>query len=197
MLTEYSSLDDIRAFRDKTMKKIEQMLKGWLGCEIRRKKILWKKQKEKTPMTIIFTIDNQKVGFDIIASKTKYGRVGKNSNFSIYTQMETKNGKIYLYFSGDQVDILTPHFRKRYSERFCDKVLLQPDKEKEVPYKRNGNDYILYHNEKSVAIIRPLADDVRVYVTFLHIDMCTSKNYQELLKMVGKKIDEIDIYEWK
>lgn len=67
MLTEYSTRDDIRKFRDKVFLKYEEMKDGWLGKEINRWMLLNRK-KVGHYMVRSFKVDSQEVILEIYPS---------------------------------------------------------------------------------------------------------------------------------
>lgn len=211
MLTEYSSYDDIRKFRDKAIEKLAEMRNGWLGKKIDR----WRTKIHQEQIAnynniqeITFVVDHQKMIFTItpaVDSETK--RVSNKAICSIlHTEVETKSGKKIITFSNGGgmspkknglIVIQTPHATKRFKERCIGWNGTMPDLTDVVKYTRNGTDYELHICFDGVFVTRKIADDIIMYITFLHRNMCTSKNYQELFERAGKAIDEHDIYEWK
>ena len=95
MLTEYSTRDDIRIFRDKVFLKYEEMKLGWLGKDINRWMILNGKKADKCMMRS-FKVENQEVILEIYPSVLQStNRASKKFySFALGTYVETKNGKI-------------------------------------------------------------------------------------------------------
>lgn len=204
MLTEYSSYDDIRKFRDKVHAKYTEMKKGWLGKEIDRAMIKWRQANllkgHFGGIERNFKVDNHLVELAIYPCGYRSGRINKNKfSFALGVSVETKKGKLYYTFpkSVNEIHVYTPHYLKRHKERFDCQFRTDIANQEIVPYVRNGRNYILRICSDSVMITRKIADDIIMYITFLHRNMCTSKNYQELFERAGKAIDEHDIYEWK
>ena len=93
MLTEYSTRDDIRKFRDKVFLKYEEMKDGWLGKEINRWMLLNRK-KVGHYMVRSFKVDNQEVTLEIYPSVIQStNRASKKLySFALGTPVETRNG---------------------------------------------------------------------------------------------------------
>lgn len=199
MLTEYSSYDDIRAFRKKVLSKYEEMKDGWLGKEINRWMIKTRR-KHNTYFIREFKVDNQVVRLEAFPAVVQlYDRISKNTySFALGTAVETRGGKMWYSFAknNEEIHVYTPHYFKRHKERFNCDALTDFNNTEIVPYKRNGRDYELWVCFDSVMIIRRKEDFV-YHITFLHKDSCTGRHYQNLFERVGKAIDEHDIYEWK
>ena len=199
MLTEYSSYDDIRAFRKKVLYKYEEMKNGWLGKEINRWMIKTRR-KHNTYFIREFKVDNQVVRLEAFPAVVQlYDRISKNTySFALGTAVETRGGKMWYSFAknNEEIHVYTPHYFKRHKERFNCEALTDFNNTEIVPYKRNGRDYELWVCFDSVMIIRRKEDFV-YHITFLHKDSCIGRHYQNLFERVGKAIDEHDIYEWK
>ena len=203
MLTEYSTYDEIRAFRDKVLEKYNDMKVGWLGKEIVRQLLEWKRRggvKSYTKSFVrTFKVDNQEVTFNLTPLIDKDGRlITDKYGFGLSTFVETKQGKMSYTFPKSEKDIhiTTPHYRKRINERFdCDMI---PDiiNCERVPYMRNGRKYELILHKDSVMITRRIEEDIIIFITFLHKDMCTGMNYQNIIERAGTIIDTDDVYEW-
>lgn len=210
MLTEYSSYDDIRKFRDKVIEKYEDIKLRWLEKDI-HKYLLWCKNNinkckvedygEYPTLKRTFKVDGQVIDVEIASLYCdENGRLNKKTfSTGIYTYIETNKGKIRYAFlkNSNDIYIYTPHFMKRRKERFKIHPTMPTTFSEVIPYTRNGNDYELRVCIDSIMITRRVEKDFVKFITFLHKDMCTSKNYQELFERAGKAIDEHDIYEWK
>lgn len=201
MLTEYSSYDDIRKFRDKAREKFSKMYDGWLGKELERERIKWRKLKNFNNNKVItfdrtFKIENQVVKVSFTPSYSPLGDFIK-SHYShcLSTKIETSKGKYTIILGDNVIEILTAHYTKRFKERLGGYVFYQWTDI--IPYTRNGKTYELECSGDGVHITRRVEKDIVKHITILHRDMCTSKNYQELFERAGKAIDEHDIYEWK
>ena len=197
MLTEYSSYDDIRKFRDKAVSKLLEMKKedSWFYKKIRRYIIKIKGKKTCIPLLASFKVDSQEVSVIVFPT---IGKMDKLSHliYLLSVTIETNKGK-NLIILGKEIIIASPHFAKRVFERsdlYKDIILGNCNTTK---YIRNGKEYELILADNSVYISRRPCEDIRHLITFLTKDMCTSKNYQELFERAGKAIDEHDIYKWK
>lgn len=197
MLTEYSSYDDIRKFRDKAVSKLLEMKKkdGWLYKKIRRYIIKIKGKKARIPLFVAFKIDSQEVLVGIFPTIDKMDKLSHLIYVPSVT-IETNKGK-NLVILEEEITIISPHFAKRVFERadLYKEIILGNNNA--TKYIRNGKEYELILANNNVYISRRPCEDVRHLITFLTKDMCTSKNYQELFERAGKAIDEHDIYEWK
>lgn len=190
MLTEYSSIDDIRKFKEKARDKASEIINGSLSNYTRRLLIKSKQNKKFIQgKEIFYSVDRQKVGLNVFATPT--GEI----MMALLTEVETDKGRM-TYELSDPINVHTPHYRRRFKERIGS-CRYGPASKTEVPYIRNGTEYRLQIVGDSVVVVKYIDDDFCVYVTFLHRKMCTSKNYQELFDRVGKRIDEEDVYEWK
>lgn len=202
MLTEYSSYDDIRKFCKKAGEKKDEMYKGWMGEEIYRLILKWKSdnniKKKEFFYERTFKVDNQVVKIEACPVLKGNGDVNKRKvSFRMFTFIETNKGKICVNFSDSQLIMQTPHFQKRSKERIGVDCWSNASDEHKIPYTRNGRKYELHIYGNYVLITKKDKYNVLWYITILHRDMCTSKNYQELFERAGKAIDEHDIYEWK
>lgn len=200
MLTEYSTRNDIRIFRDKVFLKYEEMKLGWLGKDINRWMILNRKKADKCMMRS-FKVENQEVILEIYPSVLQStNRASKKFySFALGTYVETKNGKIWYSFAktNNEIHMYTPHYFKRHKERFMCDYLTDFNNTDIVPYTRNGRKYEFWVCLDSVMVTRRVDDDFIYHITFLHKDQCTGKNYKNLFERIGSVIDECDIYEWK
>jgi hypothetical protein len=199
MLTEYSSYDDIRKFRDKAISKLLEMKSngGWLHKKIRRYVIKIKGQKTHAPAVVTLKVNNQEVLVAIFPSSNNKTDRLSHLIYVLSVTIETNKGKNIVILGDGEIKILSPHFAKRIKERsvFYKDVIL--GNSKTTKYIRNGKEYELSLVDNSVYIARRPCKDIVHLITFLTKDMCTSKNYQELFERAGKAIDEHDIYEWK
>lgn len=200
MITEYSTRNDIRNFRDKVFLKYEEMKAGWLGKEINKWMIANRKKADKC-MVRSFKVENQEVLLEIYPSVFQLtNRASKKLySFALGTSIETSNGKIWYSFAktNNEIHMYTPHYFKRHKERFMCDYLTDFNNTDIVPYTRNGRKYELWVCLDSVMVTRRVDDDFIYHITFLHKDQCTGKNYQNLFERIGSVIDECDIYEWK
>ena len=201
MLTEYSSYDDIRKYRDKVHAKYSETKSGWLGKEISRQMIKWRQswinRMEEIHKT--FKIDNQTVYLRICPYCYDKETMNKRQwCFSLSTEVDTNKGKVVYAFpkTDKEIQVFTPHYTKRFKERYNSSYEVMVSASDKVQYIRNGKKYELLICDESILITRTF-EDIRLFVTFLHRDMCTSKNYQELFERAGKAIEEHDIYEWE
>lgn len=204
MLTEYSNFDDLRKFKRVAFEKYETMKNGWLGKEISKAIKTWRKTKRYSYFNKVFSVEHQKCLLSIFPRFKANGNVDKNKFFfNLITNIETKHGRMTITFvRGDNlIRIGLPHFMKRFKERFDSQCLSSTaftDVVTEiVPYIRNGKKYELLICDDSIIVAKRPEKDIHIFITFLHRDMCNSKNYQALFEMAGKKIDEDDVYEWK
>lgn len=199
MLTEYSSYDDIRKFRDKAFEKLDTMMEGWLGKKIDRLLIEWKRTPPSLLSTsiITLTIEKQKLLFRISPIVNSRGIAKQNFCYTLHTHVETSNGKMTYFIDRNEISVGTPHYFKRRTERFKGDSIPMIDYAEYVQYIRNGRTYELEVLDESVSITRKIESDIRMYITYLSRNMCTGNNYQALLDRVGERIDEDDIYVWK
>lgn len=200
MLTEYSTYDDIRKFRDKVLEKYEDMKRGWLGKKILRQVVLWKRDRKNYSMFQTFKLENQVVELEIYPAFYADGTyTSRWYNFRLCSAFETNKGRVWMMFSKTTDDIYfwTPHCMSRFKERFDSIAIPHVAAMEKVPYERDGKRFEFILHEDSVFIARRPEPDIVICITFLHRDMCTSRNYQELLERAGKDIDEHDIYVWK
>lgn len=211
MLVEKSSLDEIRHFRDTTIKKFAKMFSSWLYKDYQAylKSIKGKSNVKNFVKT--FLVENQTVYIEFFpvyrkCNNVELGATRKTAVFSIYTYVETKRGKLrYSLDDLDEISIMTPHYLSRIDERiFGNPIVLNT--QTTIKYIRNGQEYELTCDNCRVIISKRIQKDIKVLVTCLHKDMCTGKNYQEIFKRIENKeddssinalIDEQDIYEWK
>ena len=201
MLTEYSTYDDIRKFRDKAVERYSDIMRRWLNNKLKRKfdKMRHLKPVNRYDIEFSFVVDHQKI--EVVFSPVEYddGKMDRNTlAVSMITDVETRKGKMTYSFGDatDKIFVGTPHFFKRQRERKTNYMAVL-QKTKSVPYIRNGRKYELYLCDDVVMITRRIEHDIIMFITFLSRDMCTSENYQALLERAGKDIDEHDIYEWK
>lgn len=200
MLTEYSTYDDIRKFRDKASAKFNDMIKGHLGKAIRRKKLEWKKIKSENrqPFYHKFRLDGQELEVLVLPIENEYGRLKDDGFFcNVFTFVDTNNGKTLYEFLPNKktITISSPHYIKRNKERHVYEHGIKYSEN--FPYIRNGRKYELVVCGENVIVCRRVDDDIMIYITLLTKDMCTSNNFQSIFAQAGKVIDEHDIYEWK
>lgn len=204
MLTEYSNYNDIRAFRNKVLEKYAEMKRGWLGKKIDRQMIEWKRNKEAVlkgffvNADLSFKVDHQNVYLRIFpAFHSDKSFYKETFGFTLYTFVETNRGRLRYLFtkSHKEIHIYTPHFQKRFDERHSSHCIPDVVNGEYIPYIRNGRKYELFFHEESdsVCVARRIEDDIIMFITFLHRDMCTGNNYQHLLEQAGQSID---LYEW-
>lgn len=199
MLTEYSTYDDIRKFRDKAVAKSEDMMMDeGMRRLIGRKMIEWSlhRPEHRTPITKRFDIDGQQVEFSITPSEAKDGTIipfSCLSSLSVY--VETRKGRCVYEFHPNIIAILSPHSLSRCRERSI--ATQGAEKTQRHPYIRNGRKYELLTAGENVFVCRRPEPDILIYITLLTKDMCTSRNFQEIFAQAGKDIDEHDIYVWK
>jgi hypothetical protein len=194
MLTEYYNETELVTELNLVSDKLESMKNGWFGEKLLR---LFKKNRQGGKLIQDLTYNKQKYIIEIIwDSSCKKGHFAYN----ITTRMETKNGQIKISFSqkDSPIFLYSPHYRKRYKER-CEQTACFSYDLKGIKYKRNGREYELIDMDTDIVITRrgKQEDRLRYWITALSRDMCTSKNYQELLSRVGSQIDNDDVYEWK
>lgn len=212
MLVENNSIEEIITFKEKVFEKYTKMMYKWLGKKVVKFTIdMHKKSRYENIYGIMeqtFLLENQKMN---ICFEPQYDEKCRCKRFDFYytidTFVETSRGKLSYSFTPDGVDIFTPHYEKRHKERIVPKgTIVLGDEEKQITYRRNGKVYELTIYADTISIRRRLHTDVTLYITCLHKDMCTGKNYQELFKRIENKeddssinaiIDEQDIYEWK
>lgn len=211
MLVEKSSLDEIRHFRDTTIKKFAKMFSSWLYKDYQAylKSIKGKSNVKNFVKT--FLVENQTVYIEFYpvyrkCNNVELGATRKTAVFSIYTYVETKRGKLrYSLDDLDEISIMTPHYLSRIDERILGNPIVL-NTQTTIKYIRNGQEYELTCDNCRVIISKRIQKDIKVLVTCLHKDMCTGKNYQEIFKRIENKeddssinalIDEQDIYEWK
>ena len=200
MLTEYSTYDDIRKFRDRVFEKLESMMDGWLGKKVDRLIVEWRRMHSscRNETIVPFTFEKQKMYFSVSPIENSRGEMKKrNFCYTLRTHIETSKGKMTYFIDRDGINVGTPHYFKRQNERFKGDRIPLSNCLDYVPYIRNGRHYELEIADEFVNITRLIESDVRMFITLLSRDMCTSKNYQALLDRVGKRIDEDDIYIWK
>lgn len=205
MITEYHSDKEIYKEIDGCRNKFNEMWVSWLSNDvmryIRKNKRRAKENSIMTP-TKTFKYKNQVYG---IRFMYHYGL--KKLMCSLSTQVETPKGKIVICFSynkNDEISLLLPHYRQRRRQRECKGVSVIMDdytNEKAIKYNRNGKEYELIidtlFNEISITRVGKEAPKIRYFITTLHMETCTGKNYQELFKRADACIDSCDIYEWK
>ena len=203
MLTEYHTEKELIAEFNAVYDKVTIMKQGWFGKKLLR---YFKKYKQGGCICQNLTYNKQHYMIDVSWCERSY----KHGYFTynITTQIETKNGKLMFSF-GDKdglIMVCSPHCQKRYKERCeqrykerCEQVKWLSSMLQSVPYTRNGRTYELLDLETDIIIARRGKEDSRFLycITALSRDMCTNKNYQELLSRVGKQIDNDDVYDWK
>ena len=193
MITEYYTEEDLINEFNVISLRVSKMLKGWLGAKL--SKIL--KKPHNGSYTQELTYKKQKYILTIVWFDTfeKY-----SYKYNISTKFEGGNGCIHVSFTSvnQPIMVYTPHYKKRYKERGSVEDFYSKDL-KFVPYKRNNKDYELIDLNDDIIITRRSNYDKRLVfcITTLSRDMCTSKNYKELLSRVDKTIDTDDIYTWK
>lgn len=199
MLTEYSTYDDIRKFRDKAVAKSEIIL---MQEDMRRlfgrKMIEWSlhKRENRSPIMKYFDVDGQKVELCISPNEDEHGNIIPFSCFnSLSVYVETRNGRSVYEFLPELIAISSPHYVSRSRKRAH---LTQGAKiAQSIPYIRNGRKYELLSFGENVVVCRRPEPDILIYITFLTKEMCTSRNFQGIFAQAGKDIDEHDIYVWK
>lgn len=198
MLTEYHTEKELIAEFNAVYDKVKIMEKGWFGKKLLR---YFKKYKQGGRIFQDLTYNKQHYIIDV----SWYERWCKHGYFTynITTKIETKNGKLRFSFGAKDAPIMvySPHYQKRHKERCerCEPVTWLLPMLQSVPYTRNGRTYELLDLETDIIIARRGKEDSRFLycITALSRDMCTNKNYQELLSRVGKQIDNDDVYDWK
>jgi hypothetical protein len=191
MLTKYYTEEELLKELDIIIEKYYDMRNGWLGKKLSR---LQKKQKYGCLLQ------------QITYNKQVYDTVTMFENKMIYTSMntsiESKYGKFFIHFTAkhQMVFVQTPHYTKRCGER-CGFISQDATQIASTKYRRNDKEYELFEmtDGNCISIVRRSKTNKRLvyFITALNREMCTSKNYQELLSRVGKQIDDDDIYEWK
>ena len=199
MLTEYSTYDELRKFRDKAV------VKSWLLMQqegmkrlLRLKRMEWNLYKSGyySPIKKLFEVDGQEVNFYIYPSKTKYGTIDPLSyQTNLTVGINTSKGLSEYQFHPKLITISTPHYISRFNERGT--IIDEPQQSERHPYIRNGREYELLTVGDNVIVCRRPEPDIIIYVTHLTKDMCTSRNFQAIFAQAGKVIDEHDIYVWK
>lgn len=195
MLTEYHTEKELIAEFNAVYDKVKIMVQGWFG-----KKLLRYFKKYKQGGRIFQDLTYNKQHYRIHASWHERWCKHGYFTYNITTEIETKNGKLIFSFGDKDTPILvySPHYQKRYKERCAPVTWLLPMLQS-VPYTRNGRTYELLDLDTDIIIARRGKEDSRFLycITALSRDMCTNKNYQELLSRVGKQIDNDDVYDWK
>ena len=199
MLTEYSTYDDIRKFRDKAVAKSKyMMMEEGMRRLIGRKMTEWSLHNpgNRVPITKRFDIDGQEVEFAVSPSEAKNGAIIPFSYVSsLFTYVETRKGRCLYEFHPYMIAISSPHCLSRSRERA---ISMQSAEIPQIhPYIRDGRKYELLTAGENVFVCRRPEPDVLIYITLLTKDMCKSRNFQEIFAQAGKDIDEHDIYVWK
>lgn len=199
MLTEYSTYDDIRKFRDKAVAKSEAMMTddGFLRL-IGRKMTEWSlhRRENRSPLIRAFDVDWQKVEFLIMPNEDNNGNIIPFSVFSsLSVCIETRKGRSVYEFLPDMIAISSPHFVSRCRER--SRITRGAEIAQRKPYIRDGRKYELLTFGENVVVCRRPEPDIVIYITFLNKDMCQSRNFRAIFAQIDKDIDEHDIYVWK
>lgn len=201
MLTEYSTYDDIRKFRDKVVAKADEMMKEEKMRRLFSRKVIeWNLQRRehRSPIFKYFEMDGQEVEMIISPHENSFGLVAPFMYMcSLSTLVETKKGRAMYEFQAGKVGIAisSPHYIKRCRER-CH-IAYGTQIAHGTPYIRNGRKYELLTYGENVVVCRRPEPDIVIYITHLTKDMCTSRNFQGIFAQAGKDIDEHDIYVWK
>ena len=196
MITEYYTEKELVKELNEVSDKFEEMKEGWFGEKLLK---LFKKYKKGGRIVQTITHKNQKYDINVIWVDNSHRTQDFGVNIS--TSYETKNGKVKIDFSQKDKPIIikTPHFVKRDKERSSTSEILV-ELMSNVKYIRNGMEYELIEaNTNDVIISRRGKEEKRilVFITLLTKDMCTNKNYKELLSRVDNIIDKSDTYQWK
>lgn len=202
MLVENFTTKELHRFREKITDRFYTMYNKWLYSEIKRMGIQQSRSANKISKVFPMTVDRQKCHIHITCSSRK-----KLVWVSIETHIETPRGKIKMFFypNDDSINITTPHYNKRLSERIDDSFLCI-ENQKVCPYLRHGRVYQLIVNRDAVQVAIDMGDKVLKYITVLHKDMCTGKHYQNLFErlesnlddsLLNNTIDAASMYEWE
>lgn len=204
MLTEYSTYDDIRKFRDKAWEKFNKMYDGWLHSKIYRQTLEWhrhsdavKKGRYKSIYSD-FTVDNQVVRYNIAPQFNRDGTISKELfGVALGTEVPMRRRTLYYRFNGIDIEIMTTHYLRRFTERSDFKYRIPIKYAKVARYRRDGEifEYLVFLNY--IMITKRLAPDILFFKTFLHRDIITGRNHKELIARAERGVDYDDIYEWK
>ena len=199
MLTEYSTYDELRKFRDKAV------VKSWLLMQqegmkrlLRLKRMEWNLYKSgyRSPIKKRFEVDGQEVNLYIYPSENEYGLIDSSTyQTNITVGVNTSKGLSEYQFHPKLITISTPHYISRFNERGM--IMDEPQQTERHPYMRNGREYELLTFGDNVIVCRRPEPDILIHVTHLTKDMCTSRNFQAIFAQADKAIDEHDIYIWK
>lgn len=199
MLTEYSSYDEMRKFRNKAvLRSWEIMREEHTQRLLKLKKIEWslRKPELRHPVEKRFETDGQKVEFLIYPKENEDGTIDPLSfNTSLSVSIQTRKGVSVFQLHPKIICVLTPHYISRSKDRLI--YLNGVQQSERHPYMRNGRQYELLTVGDNVLVCRRPEPDILIYITHLTKDMCTSRNFQGIFAQAGKDIDEHDIYVWK
>ena len=195
MLTEYHTEKEIiRDLNLASTKAYEMVEDGWFHNKLER---MYKKNRKGGCVVQEYTINKQV--YKLVVSWTKYKR--NVYNIGIETEMDTNNGKTRFLFTtnNNPIIIASPHFTKRISSRCEHFIMFNYIFNQGSKYRRNGRDYELIKNINDIYVVRRSKENSRIIyaITALSMDMCTNKNYQELLSRIDSIIDTNDVYEWQ
>lgn len=205
MITEYHNdkeiLDEINGFRNK----FNDMWVSWLENDVMR--YIKKNKKHAKENSIKMPTKTFKFKNQVYGVRFMYHYRLKKLMSSLSTVVETPKGKVVICFTydkNDEISLLLPHYRQRRKQRDCKGVSITTENytnEKTIKYNRNGKEYELIidtlFNEISITRVGKEVPKLRYFITTLHMEDCTGKNYQELFKRADAYIDSCDIYEWK
>lgn len=193
MITEYYTEKELVQEIEKACAKFEEMKNGWFGKKLIK---VFKVHKQGGTLFQTMTLNKQVYHIEIIWGEKSHKDYG--FGYCIKTEYETKKGKLLVSFENGSKNILihTPHFRKRVKERKTDKYCNINDIIS-TKYVRNGREYELFnYSEKDVLVTRRGKSEKRIIwlITALTRDMCTNKNYTELLSRLDNHIENFDDY---
>lgn len=193
MITEYHNEEDVLRELTCAVERFWSMWNGWM-----EKKVCHLKRASKMEYATK-DIHVNKQQYKVLVCWDKHV---KSYAISLQTMYDTTRGKIRIAFSPylekERIIIESPHFTKRVRER---NKRFVADNFNTVKYTRNGRQYelLVYPDDGIVDITRRSLKhpNMTYFITTMNIDMCTGKNYQELLHRAADGASFDDIFEWK
>lgn len=205
MITEYHSDKEIFNEIDGCRDKFNEMWISWLEKDVMR--YIRKHKSRAKGNSIMIPVKTFKFKNQVYEMRFMYHYGLKKLMSSLSTKVETLKGKVkicFTYDKNDEISFLLPHYRRRRKQRDCKGISIITEdytNKKTIKYNRNGNEYELIidtlFNEISITKVSKEAPKLRYFITTLHMETCTGKNYQELFKRADAHIESCDIHEWK
>lgn len=141
--------------------------------------------------------------YSIIIEATDRKKGSLNPLFSIYTILQTEEGKYMLRYDlvKEHVNIFTPHFFKRYRERFLKREAPSTDEviatfQKRNPNTAGGEEGKVQTCNDGYILSKEIDKELSVCVTFVSFDMLQegqTSTAEKLLEVISKHEKELEL----